>query len=200
MAGARAERSRDRILDAAERLILEHGLDGVGMETVAEAAGVSRQSVYNKFGSKGGLLLAMNARVEARLGIPTAVSGYRQLADGMAMLTALMDQSRISEPGVAPFVRVVYAARLHDEAAATLWNDRITARHRAMGRIIKQLAKEGRLRPGLSVRSATDILWSIIHPLNYDNLVATRGWTMDEYRRHVEVLVRAALFGEAPAP
>ncbi|CCE08049.1 Transcriptional regulator, TetR family [Bradyrhizobium sp. STM 3843] len=40
------------ILDAAQRLFLEAGYDGVNLEQVGQAAGVSRQTVYNQFGSK----------------------------------------------------------------------------------------------------------------------------------------------------
>jgi len=40
------------ILDAAHRLFLKAGFDGVNLEQVGRAAGVSRQTVYNQFGSK----------------------------------------------------------------------------------------------------------------------------------------------------
>jgi Transcriptional regulator len=44
--------SDERILAAAKELFLEHRYDGVNLERVAERAGVSRQTVYNRFGSK----------------------------------------------------------------------------------------------------------------------------------------------------
>ncbi len=40
------------VLDAAHRLFLKAGFDGVNLEHVGRAAGVSRQTVYNLFGSK----------------------------------------------------------------------------------------------------------------------------------------------------
>lgn len=40
------------VLDAAERLFLKSGFDAVNLEQVGRAAGVSRQTVYNLFGSK----------------------------------------------------------------------------------------------------------------------------------------------------
>lgn len=200
MSVTRADRTRRRILDAAERLFRERGLDGVGLEAVAGAAGVSRQAVYDKFGSKGGLLRALTLEVEGRLGIPQVVGELDSAPDGLTMLRALLQLNRTSEPGVAPFVRVLYAARLHDDTAAELLDERLSARHRAMGKVVQALAREGRLRPGLSVERGTDMLWSILNPLHYDNLVATRGWTPAEYGQHVETLVRSALLGEAPQP
>ncbi|MFN2452163.1 MAG: TetR/AcrR family transcriptional regulator [Candidatus Dormibacteria bacterium] len=189
-----------RILDAAEQLIRERGYHSVGLETVAECAGVSRQTVYDKFGSKGGLLRAMVERVEERLGIRSALAELAQTRDGVDKLVRLLTLSQVSEPGVAPFVRAMYAARLDDEVAGALHADRMAARHRAFHSVVAQLAAEGRLRPGLSVDRGADILWSIINPLHYDNLVVTRGWPIAEYRAHMETLARAALLGEAPGP
>ncbi|MFN2463470.1 MAG: TetR/AcrR family transcriptional regulator [Candidatus Dormibacteria bacterium] len=200
MTNHRSEKTRARILDAAERLILERGLDGVGMEGVAEAAGVSRQAVYDKFGSKGGLLRAMVERTEESLGIFKAVGAVAAEPDGLKKLTTLCDLSRVSEPGVAPFIRVMYAARLHDETAAALMEERLAARYMVMRHVVEQLDSEGRLRASLTVEKGTDILWSILNPLHYDNLVTSRGWTIHEYRVHIEVMARAGLLGEAPGP
>lgn len=198
MSLSRSDETRRRILDAAERLFLAKGLDGTGLEAVAADAGVSRQAVYDKFGSKGGLLRALVLEVEGRLGIPHVVAEIGAATDGLTMLAALLELNTTSEPGVAPFVRVMYAARLHDETAAALLEERLSARHRAMGRVVEQLAREARLRPGLSVERGTDILWSLLNPLHYDNLVASRGWSQKEYAAHVDTMVRAALLGEAP--
>lgn len=44
--------SDEKILAAAKELFLEGRYDGVNLERVAERAGVSRQTVYNRFGSK----------------------------------------------------------------------------------------------------------------------------------------------------
>ena len=48
-ARADAQRSEDAILAAARTLFLDAGYDGVNLDRVAEAAGVSRQTVYNRF-------------------------------------------------------------------------------------------------------------------------------------------------------
>lgn len=55
----RATISVPAILTAAKRLFLEFGYDGVNLERVGEAAGVSRQTVYNRFGSKEAVFRAM---------------------------------------------------------------------------------------------------------------------------------------------
>ncbi|MER7456167.1 TetR family transcriptional regulator [Micromonospora sp. NPDC126480] len=57
-----ATRLRDGIVDAARALTIATGWDGVRMGAVATAAGVSRQTVYNEFGSKAGLAEALARR------------------------------------------------------------------------------------------------------------------------------------------
>ncbi|WP_340683557.1 helix-turn-helix domain-containing protein [Amycolatopsis coloradensis] len=46
----------DRLLDAAERLVVETGAHGVTVRSLAAAAGVSNGTIYHAFGSLGALL------------------------------------------------------------------------------------------------------------------------------------------------
>lgn len=56
------QRLRDTIVDAARARTIAAGWDAVRMGGVASAAGVSRQTVYNEFGSKAGLAEALARR------------------------------------------------------------------------------------------------------------------------------------------
>jgi TetR/AcrR family transcriptional repressor of nem operon len=47
-----AAKNRDRILKAASRLMRERGISGVGVDALAEAAGMTHGSLYSQFGSK----------------------------------------------------------------------------------------------------------------------------------------------------
>lgn len=47
-----------RILDTAERLFYAHGLRAVGVERIAEEAGTTKKTIYDRFGSKDGLITA----------------------------------------------------------------------------------------------------------------------------------------------
>ncbi len=51
--------TRTRLLGAATDLFAEHGIDGVSVDAVAAAAGRTSGAVYDHFGSKHGLLLAL---------------------------------------------------------------------------------------------------------------------------------------------
>ncbi|MCD9879465.1 TetR/AcrR family transcriptional regulator [Streptomyces guryensis] len=56
---ADAARNRARLLEAAARLIAEHGVAGVTMEAVAAAAHVGKGTVFRRFGDRTGLLTAL---------------------------------------------------------------------------------------------------------------------------------------------
>ena len=59
---------RAAILDAAKRLFVEQGYDGVSMDQIAAAAGVSKLTVYSHFGDKETLFAAAaRAYCEQRL-------------------------------------------------------------------------------------------------------------------------------------
>jgi AcrR family transcriptional regulator len=56
---ADAARNRARLLDAAERLVAEHGAAALTMEGVAVAASVGKGTVFRRFGDRTGLLAAL---------------------------------------------------------------------------------------------------------------------------------------------
>jgi AcrR family transcriptional regulator len=63
--------ARDRLLDAANELFYDEGIQTVGIDRIIEHAGVAKASLYNTFGSKEELVRAYlksrHARTTARL-------------------------------------------------------------------------------------------------------------------------------------
>jgi AcrR family transcriptional regulator len=55
-----------RILDAASILFYERGIHAVGVDTIAEAAGVTKRTLYDRFGSKESLVVAYLRQREDR--------------------------------------------------------------------------------------------------------------------------------------
>jgi AcrR family transcriptional regulator len=58
----RGVRSRELVLDAAERVMATHGFEAATVARVVEEAGIPMSSVYHYFGSKEGILLAVMER------------------------------------------------------------------------------------------------------------------------------------------
>lgn len=51
-------RPRDRIVETARNLFRRHGLRGIGVDAIAEAAGTNKMTLYRHFGSKDDLIVA----------------------------------------------------------------------------------------------------------------------------------------------
>ena len=62
----RGVRSRELVLDAAERVMAEHGYEAATLARVVGEAGIPMSSVYHYFGSKDGILLAVMERGAGR--------------------------------------------------------------------------------------------------------------------------------------
>lgn len=76
------ERTREAILDAAERLFAERGYEGASLQQIGEAAGVSRGTPAYFFGSKDGLYGAVLERIFAAELALIAAAGERAVASG----------------------------------------------------------------------------------------------------------------------
>jgi AcrR family transcriptional regulator len=61
------QRSRDKILDAAEGLFAKRGFAGVGLSEVAEVVGLRKSSLFHHFATKAQLYAAVAARILRRI-------------------------------------------------------------------------------------------------------------------------------------
>jgi AcrR family transcriptional regulator len=93
--------ARERILAAAGDLIGRDGLRGMSMDALAEAAGVSRASVYRLFQGKGAVFVALLA---TRSPFDEIAATFRRLHDRPpeeVLPEVLRTAARIAEPRVA---------------------------------------------------------------------------------------------------
>lgn len=107
---------RERLLDAAQAMIEGTGWSSVTMSGVAGAAGVSRQTVYNEFGTKHGLAehLALRELERFLAVVRTRMEGEQHLRDGIRAAcegALLMGEESLL---VRTIVGVAPAGRDHD--------------------------------------------------------------------------------------
>lgn len=97
---------RAGLVAAARQLIVERGWDVVRMADVAQAAGVSRQTVYNEFDSRAGLAEAVAvAEIDAFVGkVNDELFAYA--ADPRAALEAAIGHT-LTEAARNPLVRAI---------------------------------------------------------------------------------------------
>jgi len=109
---AAAAEKRDRVVEAAAKLLREDAsIARFSLDTVAKAAGVTRLTVYNQFGSRRGLLEAVFDDIARR-------GGLHEIADAMAMPDPLTALDRVVEIFCGFWARDAAIGRLH-EAMAT---------------------------------------------------------------------------------
>ena len=195
----RPVRTRTRILEAARELLEERGYHGVGLESVAAAAGVSRQSIYVHFGSKMQLLLALVAHVDEREGLSELSAAVDQAPSAVEALHRFVELVAALTPRVHRTAAVLEAARLEAHEAEVALADRLSSRRRRCARIVSRLADEGRLGPEWSRADAADFLWAMTGFRVWEDLVLRRGWSAARFRRHLRlVLERALVVGGRP--
>lgn len=80
-----------RVLDAASVLFYENGIHAVGVDTIAEAAGVTKKTLYDRFGSKEALVLSYLQHRDARWREFVAAHLARHPAPGVDRVLAIFD-------------------------------------------------------------------------------------------------------------
>ncbi|WP_301546701.1 TetR/AcrR family transcriptional regulator [Gordonia sp. X0973] len=113
---ADAAANRARLLDAAARLVAEHGAAAVTMDEVAAAAGVGKGTVFRRFGSRTGLMRALIDHDEKRLQ-HGFLFGPPPLGPGAAPLDRLLAYGRARLEHTLAHRDILTEAIAHDLAA-----------------------------------------------------------------------------------
>ncbi|MGV9288610.1 TetR/AcrR family transcriptional regulator [Streptomyces sp. NPDC003719] len=149
--GARAALKRQAIVRAARKLFLREGF-GVGMDAIAAAAGVSKVTVYNHFGSKEALFTAVIAGAvdESLTGEPAAALTH--LAEADDLRAALLDAARgwvrsVRADDDVTALRNLVAAEAHrfPELGRAWQRHGPEGHHPAVAQALRTLADRGRL-------------------------------------------------------
>ena len=185
--------TRGRILDAAWRLLGARGPGDVTMRDVAQAAGVSRQTVYVQFGTRAGLLVAIVRHRDLTHPDRPALLRVREVEDPLAALDALLLSLARRWAEYHPIPQALQAAAVHDADARAAWEDRMGSMLGLALHVTERLVATGRLTDGWTAATAADWLWSHIHPQGWLQLVHDRGWTQQDYERRLLDVARAVL-------
>jgi AcrR family transcriptional regulator len=203
---AAARRTEQRVVETAQRLLLERGYAGLAMADLAAEAGVSVPLLYKVFGPKPQLVkriydvllagdvdpepVAARPALQALAADPDPrgkLARYAALGRAMAeragpLVSALLAAARAGEPELRAFAATIDRERLAGASA-----------------LAAHLAECGALSPALAVDRARDLIWLHTAPDTYRLLVLERGWALDDYERWLATSLTAALL-PAPVP
>jgi AcrR family transcriptional regulator len=182
--------TRTRILEATRRLTEEHRGRGVRMRDVAEAAGISRQAVYDHFGSRAKLLVETTHYVDEVRGLEERRRRFQEATTGVGRLEAYVEFWGNYIPEVYGMAKALLVARETDEAAAAAWDDRMSAVRESCRRTIEVLHRDGMLAPEWSRDVAVDLMWTILSIRNWEQLTTECGWSTNQYVSRMQKLLK----------
>jgi AcrR family transcriptional regulator len=199
-----AEQTRRRILESAYRLFAERGYAGTTITAVAEAAGVSPETIYLSLRGKRGLLEgAIEMAIASAEHHASRDDGWwdavAALPEPVERLERLVEYSCGVLARTRPIHAVIRGAADKEAFAAELGRRLLDERLAAQTeRIRTHLAED--LRPGLTVEQAGERYVVLASPELYFLLTAELGWTPEAHRSWLVELLRADLLGHgAPA-
>ncbi len=192
-----ALQTRRRVLEAARGLFVEHGYAKTTVAAVADAAGLSPETIYLSLGGKRGLLegvmeitgphdsLADDDRWWAMVAhLPTAPE---RLAKNVEYSCRILARTR-------PIHAIIRGAADNETFAAELGRRLLSERLTGQTERIRTYLRE-ELRSGLSVAEAGERYCALTSPELYHLLTVELGWTAEQHRRWVTELLLAELLG-----
>jgi len=162
-----ASLKRARILEAAIKLLGTPDASATSMEAIAKAAGLTRLTVYNQFGSRSALLEQVFDEL-ARRGNLARIPEAMAMADPRAALARLIEIFCDLWGSDTAIVRLNRVAPMDEEFASA-----IAARHerrrKGLSALVHRLVEAGQLAPENSA-AATDALFALTSPEFYRTL------------------------------
>jgi AcrR family transcriptional regulator len=196
---AQADATRRDILEAAQRRFESNGYAATTMAEIAKEADVALKTVYLAFQTKSGLLRTLWNLLLRGDESDQPVAERRWYLDVLEeqdperQLRLNAANSAAGKRRISAIIEVIRSAAAVDPDVAALWQ-RIQADYHANQRmIIERLHDRGHLNPALDIERATDILWTLNHPNNWQLLVVDRGWTPEQYEQWTGELACAQL-------
>lgn len=168
--------TRRRIVEATRQLLQREGYAGMTIEAIAQRAGVSVPSVYAIFKSKTGILIALLDQATFGPDYEEAVRQASSASDPETRLRLAGGVARQIRGAQSATFDLLRGAGVVAPELANLQQQRERLRYQKEEGMITFLRDSGKLRPGLSHKTALDIFWMLTGGDVYRMLVRERGW------------------------
>jgi AcrR family transcriptional regulator len=192
----RAQLTRDEILRAARRLFAEQGYARTSVRDIAQAAGVSAQTVYDSVGSKQALVSRLNDLIDTEAGISGIARAAAESADPREVAAT---PARITRAILEHCEDIVHAlvtgAAAEPELAAVLAEGQ--RRHvEGVHRVVGLLRRLDALGPSVDPGDAEETLAVLSDVRTGLLLRESYGWPLDQVEQWIATTSRALVLGE----
>lgn len=181
----KSERTRREILDTAWTLIANQGAE-ISLAAIAEAVGMTRQSIYVHFGSRGGLLVALVRRADEREQIWGAFNTAMQRPSAEERFKACIDAWLEFLPKILPVARDLIRIRTKDEEAGIAWSDRMLELRSFYVTVMQDLQAEKKLNPQWQPQQAAEFMWTHSSVQVWDLLTGDCGWSAERATKSIK--------------
>lgn len=188
---ARSRRTRAALLAATREIIEEDGFESLAMAEVARRAGVSRRAVYLHFSTRSELVNSLFDFVADSEGLAESTRPVWEAADGAAALDEWARHLARYHARLIPITRALQSVGQGDADACRHRQRVIQAQLANCRRLAARLCEEGRLSPGWTLESATDMLWALISTDMIEGLLVERRWTPEMFAEQFATLLRS---------
>jgi AcrR family transcriptional regulator len=186
--------TRARIADAAHKLLVDKGYEGMTIEGIARAAEVVPQTVYAVFRSKAGILAELLDRTAFG---PNYQELTQHARENQLPLERLRFAARIARhifDSQLETIDLLQGASLVTPELADLIQEREGMRFEKQKHMIDFLITTDSLNPSVEPDQARDILWALTSRELYNMLVRQRKWPSQQYEDWLgDVLVSTLL-------
>ncbi len=185
-----ATATRRRTLAAARELFLANGYGGTTVAAIAEAAGVSADTIYVSLGGKRGLLegVVSQARFDPDDPVQRDQQQRREeianLSDAHQRLRRLVALSCETLARTSPVHAVIRGAADGHPFAADLFGRMLQRRIEVQSENLRTYL-DGALRDGLTQAEAAERYSALLSPELYQLVTVERGWSPQRYESWV---------------
>jgi AcrR family transcriptional regulator len=148
IAGASAEDTRSRLIEAASRSFAERGYDGTRIAEIARDAGLSSGAIYAHYDSKAELLLAsLRARSEGEIAGLVRSEMQEDLLSAVEALGSKLDLPDVGDSGL--LIEAMVASR-RDPQLKSLLVEGMEDREQFLAGLIREAQHDGEVEPDVS--------------------------------------------------
>jgi AcrR family transcriptional regulator len=188
-----AQLTRDEILKAARRLFADRGYTRTSVRDVAEAAGVSAQTVYDSIGSKQALVARLNDLIDAEAGIAGIASAAAASKDPLEVAAMSAKITRSILEHCADIVRALVSGAAAEPALAVALEEGHRRHVDGARTVVRLLAQMDVLGASVDAGTAPETLAAISDFRFALLLNDSYGWSLDRIESWMADTSRALL-------
>lgn len=186
--GGRTAAVRNAVLRATADLLIEAGLDGLELTTVAERAGVGKSTLYRRWGTVPALVADLLVDM-ADQSLPRADTGSLR---GDLWANAKLVRRTLNDPRQGNLFKAVIAAATCDQRTAAALQVFYERRIAEWAGCVTDAVERGEAPVGTD---AAAVIRQVSAPLYYQFLTSTRALTVADAHRAVDAAIAAAVAG-----